>query len=174
MSYRELIVGIIIGLGMGAGVSTVLAQDDTNDRPETVIREGLAPTRAAPNDKAQITLYAEGDKAFLGKLRVKPGAKLPEHTDKSEEYLYVLKGKGTLTVSGTDYEIEPHTGVYIPAGAKVTYKNGDGVLEAVQFFAPADSANKYTDWKTGQVPMKTESEKEKKKGEKSGDQPKMR
>lgn len=153
MKIRELVIGLILGLGLGAGVSTVVAQDDVNSRPETVVRDGLAPTRQAPNGKAQATLYAEGENAFLGKLRVQAGATIPEHQDSSEEYLYVLQGTGTLTIDGTDYELEPHTGVYMPADSTVKFENGDKNLVAVQMFAPADSANKYSDWETGQMPM---------------------
>jgi len=155
MKIRELVIGLILGLGLGAGVSTVLAQNDVNERPETVMRDGLAPTRQAPNGEAQATLYAEGEHAFLGKLRVEAGATIPEHQDSSEEYLYVLEGTGTLTIDGTDYELEPHTGVYVPADSTVKFENGDRNLVAVQMFAPADSANKYSDWETGQRPMRS-------------------
>ena len=157
MDYRQLAMGLVLGLMLGAGVSTVIAQDQQNERPEVVMREGLAPTRAAPNGEAQITLLAEGEKAFMGKLRVKPGAELPEHQDDSEEYLYVLKGKGKLTIDGTEYQAKPQSGIFIPAGSKVTFENGDRVFEALQFFAPTDSANKYSKWETGKVPMKDKS-----------------
>lgn len=157
MDAKQLTIGVVFGLVLGASVSAVIAQDDSNERPEVVMREGLAPTRAAPNGDTQITLFAEGDKAFMGKLRVSPGATIPEHEDESEEFLYVIQGEGTLTINGTEYEVKPNTGIFIPDGAKAKYENGDRVLEAVQFFAPTDSANKYTEWETGQMPMKEKS-----------------
>lgn len=153
MNYRQLVIGLIVGLAFGSVATVVLAQSEENTRPEIVMREGLAPTREAPNGKAQMTLYAEGDNAFLGKLRLKPGASVPEHEDESEEYLYVVRGSGTLTINGQEYQVKPHTGVYLPSGATVSFQNDGQVFEAVQMFAPADSANKYKDWATGSSPM---------------------
>jgi len=166
MHVREIAIGLVLGLGLGAGISTVSAQDDVNERPETVVREGLAPTRQAPEGNVQATLYAEGENAFLGKLRVRGGETIPEHRDESEEYLYVLKGEGTLTVDGTEYDLKPHTGVYLPSGSKVKFENGDRTFEAVQMLAPPNSANAYSDWETGQQPMEPgsgESEKQKRR-----------
>lgn len=153
MQYKQLIIGLIVGLGLGAGISVGVAQDGKNDRPEVVMRDGLAPTRAAPSGDAQITILAEGEKAFMGKLRVAPGASLPEHTDESEEYLYVLEGTGTIKINGTDYEVKPQTGIFMPAGAKVSYENGDRVMTAIQTFAGPEAANKYSKWETGQEPL---------------------
>jgi len=157
MSDWKLVIGLFIGLLFGTSITGVLAQNNANERPEVVMPEGLAPTRAASNGNAQITPYAEGDKAVMGVLRLKPGAEIPEHEDESEEYLYVLQGTGTITVDGTDYDVEPNTGIYLPAGATVTYNNGDGVFKAVQFFAPPESANKYSEWETGQIRMKNKA-----------------
>lgn len=155
MRYSHLTTALLVGLAVGIG-GTVFAQDQTNGSPETVMAEGLAPTRVADNGNAQITLFGESDSGFMGKLRVKPGAKLPQHTDKSDEFLYVLKGTGTLTVDSKTYDLSPNTAVYIPGGSKVSFENGGRVFEAVQFFSPPDSANKYSKWETGQVPFETE------------------
>ena len=170
MNYKQLIIGLFVGLMLGASMSSVFAQDQENKRPEVVMREGLAPTRAAANGNAQITLFAEGEHGFMGKLRMAGGAKVPEHQDESEEFLYVLKGEGTITVDGTEYDVTPNTGIFLPAGAKVSYQNGDRVMEALQFFAPTDSANKYSGWETGQTPMtdKPRGERSKRGGSSGG------
>ena len=170
MSDWKLVVGLVIGILFGTSITGVVAQDDANERPEIVMAQGLAPTRAAPNGKAQITPYAEGESGFMGVLRLKAGAEVPEHKDESEEYLYVLEGTGTMTINGTEYSVEPNTGIYMPAGATVSYKNDNRVFKAVQFFAPPKSANKYSKWETGQIRMKNErrGSKERSSGDESG------
>lgn len=157
MDYRQLAAGIVIGLIFGVGVTSVMAQNEKDSRGEVVISEGLAATRDAPTGKSQITIMAEGENAFMGKLRVKPGAVIPPHEDSTEEYLYVLEGSGTLTINGTDYDVGPKTGVYMPAGAKVTFQNNDALFEAVQLFAGPKPANKYSKWETGASPWKAKS-----------------
>lgn len=144
-----MFAGVVIGLFLGVGVTSVMAQDDKNERGEVVIEEELASTRNAPEADAQVSIMAEGDNAFMGKVRFKPGATVAEHTDESEEYLYVLSGTGTLTVNGTEYGLKPNTAVYMPAGARVSFENDDKLFEAVQVFAGPGPANKYSKWETG-------------------------
>ncbi len=169
MDYLKVGVGTIVGLVVGATLSGVVAQQQQNDRPEVVMRQGLAPTRAAPNGTSQITPFAEGEHGFMGVLRVEPGAEIPEHEEASEEYLYVLEGEGELVIDGTSYEVRPNSGIFLPAEATVRYKNGSRVMKAVQFFAPPESANKYSDWETGQTKMQNDRRGSKRKSNRGGE-----
>ena len=103
--------------------------------------------RIAPNGKADVRVLAYGVDAFFGHLRMDGGAEVPEHRDTSEEYLYILSGKGTITIDGKAHPLKAGDSVYMPRNAKVSFKNGDGELVAIQVFADNKSASKYDAWK---------------------------
>ena len=115
-------------------------------KPATVIHDSEAVQAAPPSQKATITHLAEGVNAYLGRLWLAAGAQVPLHRDPTEEYLYILEGSGELTMDGQTYQLQPGHAVYMPAGAEVTFKNGDQPLMAVQIFAGSESAKKYEKW----------------------------
>ena len=103
-------------------------------------------TSWAPSGKASIAEFARGENAFLGRLWLAPGAAVPEHQDPTEEFLYILSGKGVLTLNGITHAVGPGHVIYMPAKATVSFNNGDQPLEAIQVFADPTSANKYQKW----------------------------
>jgi quercetin dioxygenase-like cupin family protein len=105
-----------------------------------------APRRAAPPGTATVALLARGHNAFLGYLEMAPGASVPVHRDRDEEYLFIIEGRGRLTIDDREYAVEPGTTVFMPSGATVTYTNGEHTLRAVQVFAGPGSAAKYDRW----------------------------
>jgi len=113
--------------------------------PAVAHRDGVPP-RVSPPGTAQVVELARGDKAFLGVLTLAPDARVPEHQDPTEEYLYVLSGGGTITIDGHQAELRPGVGVFMPAGATVSYVNGPEVTEVVQVFAGPEPADKYASW----------------------------
>lgn len=106
-----------------------------------------AEHRIAPSNKADIRVLAHGTKAFVGHLRMDPGAAVPEHQDISEEYIYVLRGSGRITIDGQPHDISPGTGIFMPSNAKVSFQNGDQEMVAIQVFAGPESAKKYNKWR---------------------------
>ena len=104
-------------------------------------------TRAAASGKAKVQFLAMGANAFIGRLELAPGAKVPEHRDATEEYIHVLEGKGVISVDGVKHEIGPGATVYMPANALVSYQNGDAKMVALQVFAGPAPAAKYDKWK---------------------------
>ena len=129
-------------LALAALATTVLA----GAKP-TVTPLASAETRAAASGKANVKLLARGDNAFVGRLELAPGAKVPEHRDATEEYIHVLEGKGVITIDGVQHEIGPGATVFMPANALVTYQNGDAKMVALQVFAGPAPAAKYDKWK---------------------------
>lgn len=116
----------------------------------------------APSKKhskgAEVFLLASpeihGNKSlFLSVLKVPAGGKVPEHKDPTEEYLYVLKGTGTLWIDDQEMKIGPRMVVYMPAGAKVRFQAGNTPVEVLQVFAPSGPEKKYKAW----VPKKAKS-----------------
>jgi len=112
-----------------------------------------AETRTAPSGKATVRILA-GPKhggaknAFLAVLELAPGAKVPEHADATEEYIYVLEGGGVITVDGVQHTLVVGDAVYMPANAVVTYTNGADASKIVQVFAGPGPEAKYDAWAT--------------------------
>lgn len=112
----------------------------------TVIALADAPSATAPNGKATITHLARGHNAYVGRMRMDPGAAVPVHRDGTEEYIHILQGGGMMTIDGRDYEVGPGTTIFMPANAEVSFVNGDEELLALQIFAGPDPAKKYDAW----------------------------
>jgi quercetin dioxygenase-like cupin family protein len=106
-----------------------------------------APVREAPPGSAKIHLLAEGKEAFIGRLVVKPGAKVPEHRDPTEEYIHVLRGGGRMSVDGAVFEVSVGDTVYMPAKARVWFENGEVETEVLQVFSGPQPAQKYDAWR---------------------------
>jgi quercetin dioxygenase-like cupin family protein len=85
--------------------------------------------------------------AFFAVLELVPGAKVPLHRDATEEYIYIVAGTGKITIDGTVHELRPGSGVFMPAGAEVSFVvTGQETLRAVQFFAGQGPEAKYDAW----------------------------
>jgi quercetin dioxygenase-like cupin family protein len=130
---------------VAAGEEAPLASP-ANPRAGEVRTAEAAPHKTAPHGKASITLLAQGDKAFVGRLEVAAGAAVPEHQDPTEEYIHVLSGRGTLTMDGVSYEVSAGATIFMPAHATVSFQNGDEPLVAIQVFAGPGPAEKYNTW----------------------------
>jgi len=112
----------------------------------TVIPIDRALYRRAPSGTAGISLLARGENAFVGRLQMDAGAKMAEHRDPTEEYIYVLEGHGTLRIDDQVYAVKPGTTVFMPANAKVSYDNGSEAFVGIQVFAGPAPADKYETW----------------------------
>jgi len=150
-----LLVSFAAGMIVGCTTAAVVAQQDDAPAPETttsgdaprfVIGPSDADTRVAPSGKATAMRYVSGEEAYVGTLSMGAGAGVPEHADPTEEFIYVLSGSGTITIDGASFDIAPKTLVYMPAGATVSYQNGDEPLEALQVFANPGPESKYDAW----------------------------
>ncbi|MEX1361869.1 MAG: cupin domain-containing protein, partial [Nannocystaceae bacterium] len=105
-----------------------------------------AEQRDAPNGTARVTILARGVNAFIARLQMDPGATVPEHRDATEEYIHVLEGSGTIVIDEHEYALAPGSTVYMPADAKVSFRNGDEPLVGLQVFAGPEPAAKYDAW----------------------------
>ena len=144
MRTSSLIAAFLAGVLVTASFGAFALQ---RAHETTVISFDKAEHRVAPSNKADVRVLAHGTKAFLGHLRMDPGAAVPEHRDTSEEYIYILQGSGQLTIDDRTHQISAGSAVFMPANAKVSFQNGDKQLVAIQVFAGPESANKYAKWK---------------------------
>ena len=131
----------VLGLACGLTLSAMAASSTSTVTPLT-----RAELRTAPSGTATIHLLARGDNAFVGRLELDGGGRVPTHRDATEEYIHVLQGGGTITIDGVDHTLSPGTTVYMPANAEVSYDNGPERLIALQVFAGPEPAAKYDGW----------------------------
>ena len=115
-----------------------------------VFTDATAEERVSPNGKARILRLAKGANAFLGKLTMEGGGKVPLHRDATEEYIYILEGSGVMTIDGREYEVGPNTAIYMPANAEVSFAGGPEKLVALQVFAGTGPEAKYDAWAPAQ------------------------
>lgn len=148
---RHDLLFIVLALAFPACASAPAAPAPSPVAPAVVAADDVAP-RWAPNGLADLRWLGQGRHAFVGLLRMDPGARVPEHQDESEEYIYVLQGHGVLTMDGVPHTVRPGTFVLMPAGATVSYVNGDEEMLAVQVFADPTSAAKYERWSLERPP----------------------
>jgi len=154
--YSALALTFVLGACAGATASTrasapptpppAPALEGAASAPASVVNLADARRRSPPGGKASIAVMARGEAAFLGVLELPGGGAVPEHQDLTEEYIYVLEGGGTITVDGEQHSLSPGSAVFMPAGATVSYQNGDEALVALQVFAGPESADKYERW----------------------------
>jgi putative monooxygenase len=85
-----------------------------------------------------------GDKAaYVGQLTAAAGAAIPEHSHAGEsELLYILSGKGEMTVDGLPMPVEAGMAVVIPPGKRHAFKTDHG-LSAVQFYTPSGPEQRF-------------------------------
>ena len=143
----------IAGLAVAWTLQPAAARKGKGAAPlATVTTLASAEHRRTPSDKAGILTLARGTNAFVGRLDLAAGGAVPEHADPTEEFIHVLEGAGVLTIDGETHTLGPGSTVYMPAGATVSYANGDEPLVAIQVFAGPESADKYAAWPISTAP----------------------
>jgi quercetin dioxygenase-like cupin family protein len=113
-------------------------------RPAVV--RSLAEVERRTKGAGEIFLLARGDQAFVGKLEMAAGGEVPEHHDATEEYIHILEGGGIFKIDDAVHTVGPGSTIYMPPNAKVSFKNGDAKLVAIQVFAGPGPAAKYDAW----------------------------
>jgi len=134
-------VAILIVLALSACGGTAVS---------TVVHMNRAEHRQVGGGKAEIWLLARGDNAFVGRLELAAGFKVPKHRDPTEEYIHVLRGSGALTIDGKVHQLTAGSTVFMPANAEVSFVNGPERMVALQIFAGPGPADKYSKWQVVQ------------------------
>jgi quercetin dioxygenase-like cupin family protein len=146
-AFKRVLVLALVVASFSLGAALTHAKGHGKKGPAATILAGDALcTKTASHGKAWITELARGENAFVGRLGIAPGAKVPEHRDETEEYIHVLSGHGKITVDGKTTDIGPGSAVFMPARAKVSFENGDETMTVLQVFAGPGPAKKYAGW----------------------------
>jgi quercetin dioxygenase-like cupin family protein len=99
-------------------------------------------------------LAADPPAAYLGRGTFLPGAELPSHRhDTSEELIYVISGRGTMTLGGYRLPAEPGAAFRIPAGIEHAFRvDGEQPVEVVQVYSPAGPEQRFKGWEPVPAP----------------------
>ena len=145
---------LILCLGVvyltGPALANPTPSSPTKPPAPSIIEKAKAPVRVAPSGKARIRILAQGDKSFLGELWLAPNAKVPIHQDPTEEDLHIVSGSGQISIDGKTTTVGEGSTIYMPANAKVHFKNGPKPLVCIQVFSGPQSAQKYMKWPIAQ------------------------
>ena len=112
----------------------------------TIVALESAPRALSLSKTARVWHLARGRNAYLGRLELEPGAKVPLHRDSTEEFIYVLEGGGHMTIDGAPYDVTVGHTIYMPANVEVSFQNGPTKTVALQVFAGPEPADKYESW----------------------------
>jgi len=114
--------------------------------PAAIVHETDENWRGVPG-KARVQALVEGGNAWIGTLILEAEAEVPLHSDPTEEYIVVTEGGGTIWIDGKQHILVSGSAAYMPAGAKVRFRNGARPTKVLQIFAGPRSAAKYERWK---------------------------
>jgi mannose-6-phosphate isomerase-like protein (cupin superfamily) len=108
-----------------------------------VVDERSVPAERADGGSVRVTIDASAGSQRLEQrvLRFDPGRTRRRAPVGRHELLYVLSGRGSLTVEGKTHALEPGTGAYILGGEEYEVENeasGEGELALVSVTAPAE------------------------------------
>ncbi|HEX2572818.1 MAG TPA: cupin domain-containing protein [Polyangia bacterium] len=118
--------------------------------PETtprIIKGAALPSYAILDGKGSATLYLH--KSGLGQIAVQrleagPGARIPEHQhEESDEIVYVLSGRGIMTVAGQRLPITAGDAVHLPRRVSHAIEVTERLV-AIQCYAPAGPEQRFT------------------------------
>jgi quercetin dioxygenase-like cupin family protein len=155
-------------LGLLAGVSAAStaggpalpappAQQPDRDWGALRAEVATAPTFRSPDGKATMSLLLEpkGQGIYLGRGTFAPGAAIAPHRhDDSDELVYVISGRGTLTIGGYRLPAWPGTAFRIPAGIEHSFQvDGDQPVEVVQVYSPAGPEQRFRSWEAVPRPL---------------------
>ena len=144
-------LSLVFAFVLGACASSIAHQvpskhASASDSDATVIHLADAKRVGVPSGKASLTHLAKGKNAFLGRLQMAANGSVPLHQDSTEEYIHILEGSGTMMIDGNEHQVQAGTTIYMPAKAKVSFKNGPEELVAIQVFSGPEPAVKYDTW----------------------------
>ena len=148
MGRTGVAIVFLLGACAGSAATVVTEGARANAKPgeAAVVPIEAAPVRVSPNGQARVTILAQGFNAFLAKLEMDPGAKVPPNRDATEEYVHVLEGSGKVTIDGKSYDVAPGTTIYMPANSDCSFDNGDQKLVGIQIWAGPEPSKKYDAW----------------------------
>jgi mannose-6-phosphate isomerase-like protein (cupin superfamily) len=126
---RQLVIGIVVGVAIGAAGMRVAAQP-AKVKGGFIVQRDAEIAKNEPgthNGGGQTIGYSFFDKTpgmkfVFRKRALHPGAGVGHHEQREDEVYYVLSGKGVMTVDDTPVEMTPGTAVLTRPGSSHSLK----------------------------------------------------
>ncbi len=126
---RQLVIGIVIGVAIGAAGMHLAAQSG-KVKGGFIVQRDAEIAKSEPgthNGGGQTIGYSFFDKTpgmkfVFRKRALHPGAGVGHHEQREDEVYYVLSGKGVMTVDGKDIEMTAGTAVLTRPGSSHSLK----------------------------------------------------
>jgi len=126
---RQLVIGIVVGVAIGAAGMGVAAQS-AKGKGGFIVQRDAEIAKNEPgthNGGGQTIGYSFFDKTpgmkfVFRKRALHPGAGVGHHEQHEDEVYYVLSGKGVMTVDDTAVEMTPGTAVLTRPGSSHSLK----------------------------------------------------
>ena len=121
---KQLLLGVVLGAVIGAAVVHVAAQP-AKVKGGFIVQHDAEIAKNEPgthNGGGQTIGYSFFKKAprlglVFRKRALKPGSGIGYHEQKEDEIYYVLSGRGTMTIDGKSFDVEPGTAVLTRPGS---------------------------------------------------------
>jgi mannose-6-phosphate isomerase-like protein (cupin superfamily) len=126
---RQLVIGIVVGVAIGAAGMRLAAQP-AKVKGGFIVQRDAEIAKNEPgthNGGGQTIGYSFFDKTpgmkfVFRKRALHPGAGVGHHEQREDEVYYVLSGKGVMTVDDTSVEMTPGTAVLTRPGSSHSLK----------------------------------------------------
>jgi putative monooxygenase len=115
---------------------------ERESQPVHVIAEGKGGARILLDETTAPGLK----EAAMTELLMLPGTTVPEHLhERSAELIYVLEGRGKMTLGERIVEVKPGMAIYIPAGMKHSLRLETKIepLRAIQVYTPGGPEQRF-------------------------------
>ena len=126
---RQLLIGVVVGVAIGAAGMRVMAQPAKVKGGFIVQHDAeIAKNEPGTHDGGGQTIgysffdKTPGMKFIFRKRALHPGAGVGPHEQHEDEVYYVLGGKGVMTVDGTNVDMTPGTAVLTRPGSSHSLK----------------------------------------------------
>ncbi len=151
MRRRAWVLGSLVSLVLGWTLGYLGRSQDAS-APAHLVPE--AAFYESPDGKTLMGLWLGPQRGHadvrlhVGYGLFQPGARVAEHVHReAHEILFVLRGRGRLTLNGAERSVEAPMAIFIPAGTSHAFTNdGDEALTAVQVYDPAGPEARFTRW----------------------------
>lgn len=113
--------------------------------PSPHVKAADVPTLPIAGGKGTVKLMLDGAGApiALDRMTAERGTKIPAHRhDDSDEYVYILAGRGTSTVGKETVTWGPGDALFIPKGSEHSV-TVDEKMDAVQVYSPAGPEQRF-------------------------------